>query len=55
MKIVAIVGSLRKESFNMQLIKTIEKRYSHLFKWKLRISVFCRIIMKTMSIHLLKK
>ena len=32
MKIVAIVGSLRKDSFNMQLVKTIEKRYSHLFK-----------------------
>ena len=32
MKVVAIVGSLRKESFNMQLVKTIEKRYSHLFE-----------------------
>ena len=32
MKVVAIVGSLRKDSFNMQLVKTIEKRYSHLFK-----------------------
>ena len=32
MKIVALVGSLRKESFNMQLVKTIEKRYSHLFE-----------------------
>ena len=32
MKIVAIVGSLRKDSFNMQLVKTIEKRYSHLFE-----------------------
>ena len=32
MKVVAIVGSLRKDSFNMQLVKTIEKRYSHLFE-----------------------
>ncbi len=32
MKIVAIVGSLRKDSFNLQLVKTIEKRYSHLFE-----------------------
>jgi chromate reductase len=32
MKVVAIVGSLRKESFNMQLVKTIEKRYSHFFE-----------------------
>ncbi|MBO0601610.1 NAD(P)H-dependent oxidoreductase [Sporosarcina sp. E16_3] len=32
MKVIAIVGSLRKDSFNMQLVKTIEKRYSHLFK-----------------------
>ena len=32
MKIVALVGSLRKDSFNMQLVKTIEKRYSHLFE-----------------------
>ena len=32
MKIVAIVGSLRKDSLNMQLVKTIEKRYSHLFE-----------------------
>ncbi len=32
MKVVAIVGSLRKESLNMQLVKTIEKRYSHLFE-----------------------
>ncbi|MFJ7934042.1 NADPH-dependent FMN reductase [Sporosarcina sp. NPDC096371] len=32
MKIVALVGSLRKDSYNMQLVKTIEKRYSHLFK-----------------------
>ncbi len=32
MKIVVIVGSLRKDSFNMQLVKTIERRYSHLFE-----------------------
>jgi len=32
MKVVAIVGSLRKDSFNMQVVKTIEKRYSHLFE-----------------------
>ncbi|KAA0955902.1 NAD(P)H-dependent oxidoreductase [Sporosarcina sp. ANT_H38] len=32
MKIVAIVGSLRKDSLNMQLVKTIEKRYGHLFE-----------------------
>jgi len=32
MKVVAIVGSLRKYSFNMQVVKTIEKRYSHLFE-----------------------
>ncbi|WP_342508003.1 NADPH-dependent FMN reductase [Sporosarcina sp. FSL K6-2383] len=31
MKIIALVGSLRKDSFNMQLVKTIEKRYGHLF------------------------
>lgn len=31
MKIVALVGSLRKESFNMQLVKTIKERYSTLF------------------------
>ena len=32
MKIVALVGSLRKDSFNMQLVKTIEGRYSNLFE-----------------------
>lgn len=32
MKIVALVGSLRKDSFNMQLVQTIEKRYAHLFE-----------------------
>lgn len=32
MKIVALVGSLRKDSFNLQLVKTIEKRYSNLFE-----------------------
>lgn len=32
MKIIALVGSLRKDSYNMQLVKTIEKRYSHLFE-----------------------
>lgn len=31
-KIVALVGSLRKDSFNLQLVKTIEKRYSNLFE-----------------------
>ncbi|CAM3239433.1 NADPH-dependent FMN reductase [Filibacter tadaridae] len=31
MKVVALVGSLRKDSFNMQLVKTIEKRYSNRF------------------------
>ena len=31
MKVVALVGSLRNDSYNMQLVKTIEKRYSHLF------------------------
>ena len=31
MKIVALVGSLRENSFNMQLVKTIQKRYSALF------------------------
>jgi len=32
MKIVALVGSLRKDSFNMQLAKTVKNRYSHLFE-----------------------
>lgn len=32
MKIVALVGSLRKDSFNMQLAKTIQERYRHLFE-----------------------
>lgn len=32
MKVVALVGSLRKDSFNLQLVKTIEKRYSDLFE-----------------------
>lgn len=32
MKVVALVGSLREDSFNMQLVKMIEKRYSHLFE-----------------------
>lgn len=32
MKVVAIVGGLRKESFNMQLVKTIKLRYSHFFE-----------------------
>ncbi|MER2088806.1 MAG: NADPH-dependent FMN reductase [Sporosarcina sp.] len=32
MRVVAIVGSLRKDSFNMQLVKTIEMRYSHFFE-----------------------
>ena len=31
MKIVALVGSLRNDSFNMKLVKTIEKRYSQSF------------------------
>jgi len=31
MKIVALVGSLRKDSSNMQLVKTIKERYSTLF------------------------
>jgi chromate reductase len=31
MKIVALVGSLRKDSFNMQLVKTIKERYGTLF------------------------
>ena len=31
MKIVALVGSLRKDSCNMQLVKTIKERYSTLF------------------------
>ncbi len=32
MKIVAIVGSLRKESFNMQLARTIQERYEEKFE-----------------------
>lgn len=32
MKVVALVGSLRKESLNMQLVKTVAKRYSDLFE-----------------------
>lgn len=32
MKIVAIVGSLRKDSYNMQLAKTIQERYSDQFE-----------------------
>lgn len=32
MKLVAIVGSIRKESLNMELAKYIKKKYSHLFE-----------------------
>ena len=32
MKVVAIVGSIRKESYNMQLAKYIEKRYAEKFE-----------------------
>lgn len=32
MKIVTLVGSLRKDSLNQQLVKTIERRYSDLFE-----------------------
>jgi len=32
MKVIAIVGSLRKDLFNMQLVKMIEMRYNHLFE-----------------------
>ncbi|MCG7334786.1 NAD(P)H-dependent oxidoreductase [Sporosarcina sp. ACRSM] len=32
MKVVALVGSLRKDSFNKHLVETIGKRYSHLFE-----------------------
>jgi NAD(P)H-dependent FMN reductase len=31
MKVIALVGSLRKESFNMQLAKTIQERYADKF------------------------
>lgn len=31
MKVIAIVGSLRKDSYNLQLVKTIEQRYVDLF------------------------
>ena len=32
MKVVAIVGSIRKESYNMQLAKFIQKRYTEKFE-----------------------
>lgn len=32
MKVVAIVGSIRKESYNMQLAKFMQKRYTEKFE-----------------------